>query len=1206
MENKMLEIFYFIFVLLISIALGQKILKLMGIKLPDLEGFIFSLPLGLAILAYTTFFLGVIGLLYKSIFISILLLLFILLIKDIIKIILILFQSAKNLKNIIKKLRFNFFTFLLLFLLLFVVLNFIISFSPPWNVDALSYHLAVPKIYIENHQIIYLPYNYFSNFPSLVDFINLIGLLLQNGILSNLFAYALSVTLVLAIYSFCKKFFNTRIAILASLIFYSFPVVIEFVSTAYIDIQVALFIFLSIYSLFMYFTLKKNQLLILSSIFIGLGIASKIFAVIAFIGILILLIYTLFLRLAKNKLNFQNIFFKVLVFSLIVFIILMPWLIKSYFFTGNPVWPFFNDFFDGKYWDKEHQEYYSIRQLGRELSIINYIRLPWDINVQTQTDQLRRNVAEGELIGPFFMAFLPLYFFLRKNKIVNILFFLLFVYVTMWFFLSSIVRQILFAVPLIAIISSYVIIELFKNNYLSKILKILLIFTFGFSLLVWVGGNTKDLVVAIGLETEESFYSRYVSMYEPSKFINSNLPEDSRILLFTEWKGISNSNEIKLDLTQDTLLDPKFDIDQSSNILPKHINSDTTLLQVHSPYLAIHDLIVDSNITLVLENGVEILMSDSTNVIVQGRMIANGTSEEPVSFRSNPEQAARYPWFNPEQRWGAVNFHNATDTSLIMNILVANTSFGKDRTKHLGAISIFNSAVDIDGLTVEDVYQPLYAEGGGIWIRNSRLTTTITGDIINIKSADTALVENCTLRGNNAEDTDAIDYDQISNGAITGNKIYGFTGSNSDGIDLGEGCVDIFIANNIISNCSDKGISIGQGSTAIVEHNIISYCAQGIGIKDMGSYADVDHTTFHGNGLAIACFEKNPGIGGAKIDVENSILSNSVTSAFWEDHLSEVNISYSLSNTGFLTGNGNLNDDPQYRNAGIANYELSSSSPCIDAGNPESPKDTDNSVTDMGAYLTYQGNVNTIIINEVNYNSIYTMESGDWIELYNYGDEAVDLGGWVLSTYQSEEEYRIEDLTLGAGKYHVLSGDTDLFYSIFPEVTNYSGNVSINIKPNDQLLLLDEEIQMVNALTYKNDGPWPQQADGLGVSLELDDPDLDNNDPFNWHDSYVVNGTPGEKNSEPVIYSELVINELLAINSLIHKDEKGEYDDWIEVYNPGSEPVNIGGLFLTDTAAQKDLWQISRAYPDSTTIEPGGYLLLWADNSVEQGILHLG
>ena len=533
----MLEIFYFIFVLLISIALGQKILKLMGIKLPDLEGFIFSLPLGLAILAYTTFFLGVIGLLYKSIFISILLLLFILLIKDITKIILVLFQSVKNLKNIIKKLRFNFFTFLLLFLLLFVVLNFIISFSPPWNVDALSYHLAVPKIYIENHQIIYLPYNYFSNFPSLVDFINLIGLLLQNGILSNLFAYALSVTLVLAIYSFCKKFFNTRIAILASLIFYSFPVVIEFVSTAYIDIQVALFIFLSIYSLFMYFTLKKNQLLILSSIFIGLGIASKIFAVIAFIGILILLIYTLFLRLAKNKLNFQNIFFKVLVFSLIVFIILMPWLIKSYFFTGNPVWPFFNDFFDGKYWDKEHQEYYSIRQLGRELSIINYIRLPWDINVQTQTDQLRRNVAEGELIGPFFMAFLPLYFFLRKNKIVNILFFLLFVYVTMWFFLSSIVRQILFAVPLIAIISSYVIIELFKNNYLSKILKILLIFTFGFSLLVWVGGNTKDLVVAIGLETEESFYSRYVSMYEPSKFINSNLPEDSRILLFTEWKG---------------------------------------------------------------------------------------------------------------------------------------------------------------------------------------------------------------------------------------------------------------------------------------------------------------------------------------------------------------------------------------------------------------------------------------------------------------------------------------------------------------------------------------------------------------------------------------------------------------------------------------------------------------------------------------------
>ncbi|MDP7244006.1 MAG: hypothetical protein QF568_01540, partial [Flavobacteriales bacterium] len=109
MENKMIEIFYFIFVALVAVALGQKILKLIHVKFDsDLLRFIFSFPLGLAVLAYAAFFLGIAGLLYKSIFISILLLLLILLIKDIIKIISLLFHSFRNLKKIIKKAKFNF------------------------------------------------------------------------------------------------------------------------------------------------------------------------------------------------------------------------------------------------------------------------------------------------------------------------------------------------------------------------------------------------------------------------------------------------------------------------------------------------------------------------------------------------------------------------------------------------------------------------------------------------------------------------------------------------------------------------------------------------------------------------------------------------------------------------------------------------------------------------------------------------------------------------------------------------------------------------------------------------------------------------------------------------------------------------------------------------------------------------------------------
>jgi hypothetical protein len=107
----------------------------------------------------------------------------------------------------------------------------------------------------------------------------------------------------------------------------------------------------------------------------------------------------------------------------------------------------------------------------------------------------------------------------------------------LWFFIANIGRYLLYLAPLVAIISSYVIIELFKNKYLSKVLKILLIFTFSFNLLIWVGGNAKDMLVPLGLESEDSFYERQAPIYKPSKFINSNLPGNSRILLVREVKG---------------------------------------------------------------------------------------------------------------------------------------------------------------------------------------------------------------------------------------------------------------------------------------------------------------------------------------------------------------------------------------------------------------------------------------------------------------------------------------------------------------------------------------------------------------------------------------------------------------------------------------------------------------------------------------------
>ena len=85
----------------------------------------------------------------------------------------------------------------------------------------------------------------------------------------------------------------------------------------------------------------------------------------------------------------------------------------------------------------------------------------------------------------------------------------------------------------------------------------------------------------------------------------------------------------------------------------------------------------------------------------------------------------------------------------------------------------------------------------------------------------------------------------------------------------------------------------------------------------------------------------------------------------------------------------------------------------------------------------------------------------------------------------------------------------------------------------------------------------------------------------------------------PSEYPLLFINEFMASNDTTIADENGEYDDWIEVYNGDDTPVWLGNKYLTDKFDNPDKWQM----PDYT-MQPGEFILIWADNDPEQGPFH--
>ncbi|MDX9904611.1 MAG: CotH kinase family protein [Bacteroidales bacterium] len=79
----------------------------------------------------------------------------------------------------------------------------------------------------------------------------------------------------------------------------------------------------------------------------------------------------------------------------------------------------------------------------------------------------------------------------------------------------------------------------------------------------------------------------------------------------------------------------------------------------------------------------------------------------------------------------------------------------------------------------------------------------------------------------------------------------------------------------------------------------------------------------------------------------------------------------------------------------------------------------------------------------------------------------------------------------------------------------------------------------------------------------------------------------------------LYINEFMADNEITVTDERGNYCDWIEIYNGDDEDVFLGDLYLTDNFNIPDKWQL----PDFV-LAAGGFMVFWADGTPALGSRH--
>ncbi len=193
-------------------------------------------------------------------------------------------------------------------------------------------------------------------------------------------------------------------------------------------------------------------------------------------------------------------------------------------------------------------------------------------------------------------------------------------------------------------------------------------------------------------------------------------------------------------------------------------------------------------------------------------------------------------------------------------------------------------------------------------------------------------------------------YIQNSSTIVSGNLIYGnYAGNPYDGyggLGIGGGIYaaysNVNLDRNVISfnTANDGGLALGGGihvancNVEIINNTIVQNSARAL---HYGSYG-------LGGGINISSSE---------VTITNSILWGNQGEDYSEivddDIHGEATVTYSDIGEGY-EGEGNISLDPLLVDPSGHDYHLLLNSPCIDAGDPNSPYDPDSTRSDMGVY----------------------------------------------------------------------------------------------------------------------------------------------------------------------------------------------------------------------------------------------------------------
>jgi len=430
--------------------------------------------------------------------------------------------------------------FLLLLLLSICLLNLV----PPVSRDALTHHLAIPKLYIQHDGIYEIPELDFSYYPMNLDLLYIIPLYFGNDILPKFIHFLFALGTGWLIFDYLKKHISKTYGLLGCLFFLSIPIILKLSITVYVDLGL---IFFSTFSLLLLFRWSEKNFqihyLVFAAICCGLAMGTKYNGLITFF-LLTAFVPILYQRVTIRTSNISA-FRYALIFSCIAILTFSPWLIRNFLWTSNPLFPLFDNFF------------HPGRQIESDIGIIKFRQLIYNetpsqilllpLRIFFEGKDNVPQLFDGKL-NPFLLLLFPLAFISAKQHSITLQKTLLALFSVLFFLLAIFqttlrIRYIAPIIPPLVILSMiglHNIQSFFQHKKIgTSIVFILLValFSYNVNYLADQFKLIQPFSYLSGKISRDEYITRFRPEYPVIQLANQMVPTGKVICLFMGNRG---------------------------------------------------------------------------------------------------------------------------------------------------------------------------------------------------------------------------------------------------------------------------------------------------------------------------------------------------------------------------------------------------------------------------------------------------------------------------------------------------------------------------------------------------------------------------------------------------------------------------------------------------------------------------------------------